>query len=430
MSKTDISIRETILGVLKAKDFSNKGYIHSSDFRTSLSDLGYPFGSSVVEDILISCVVDAKGNINYTTLERDLVRERNLMNASPVKRAVPATSNGTSPQPWRSDIVHKEKLKAEKQAKLIQEHQNILSNAYKKFTCHQVSGDQLTSFVESLGIIITNNFKTLLRTSTTGEFTFGEFLKSLVCYDNTKSVNGGDSIGAGSKTTAELAAERARPVNNIVHSMDGDSSTIFSPQKRLIVTPKYSHLEDNHKGTRRLLADSKNFFKSSEGVKDAVFGGDCGDDSGTLLSYSQSFLQTGQGLPTQFNYNSEQKLIREQVLAALRKLDSAELSLSEFQDKMCQMGIELPETVHTYLVRGQHSGMLDLRKCVQVLDSTIFKVQAQEGVPPEALQQAKDQLMSAMKSKGNSAISGFARIFYMMDTDGSQGLSYSEFRQV
>ena len=64
------------------------------------------------------------------------------------------------------------------------------------------------------------------------------------------------------------------------------------------------------------------------------------------------------------------------------------------------MGIELPETVHTYLVCRQHSGMLDLRKCVQVLDSTIFKIQAQQGIAPEQVEQAKAQLMQAMSEKG------------------------------
>ena len=67
-TNTDLSIRETILGVLKAKDIEKSGVIHTSDFRSALSDLGFPYGSKVVENILVHCKLDANGNIDFNLL--------------------------------------------------------------------------------------------------------------------------------------------------------------------------------------------------------------------------------------------------------------------------------------------------------------------------------------------------------------------------
>ena len=43
--------------------------MHSSDFRNTIVDLGFPFGSPVVENILVHCNLDTAGNINFQGLE-------------------------------------------------------------------------------------------------------------------------------------------------------------------------------------------------------------------------------------------------------------------------------------------------------------------------------------------------------------------------
>ena len=39
-ANTDLAIRETILGVLKAKDIEGRGILHTSDFKSAITDLG------------------------------------------------------------------------------------------------------------------------------------------------------------------------------------------------------------------------------------------------------------------------------------------------------------------------------------------------------------------------------------------------------
>jgi hypothetical protein len=97
----DLPIRETILGIIKSKDKLGKSVIHSSDFRNAVMDLGFSMGMPVIENMLIYCKIDATGNLDYSDLERELVRERRIYNASAKNDQLPvSTSQGVAPKPW------------------------------------------------------------------------------------------------------------------------------------------------------------------------------------------------------------------------------------------------------------------------------------------------------------------------------------------
>jgi hypothetical protein len=97
----DLPIRETILGIIKSKDKSGAYVIHSSDFRNAVLDLGFSMGSAIIENILIYCKIDNNGNLDYSNLERELIRERRILNSSnkPEQKIV-STSQGTPSKPW------------------------------------------------------------------------------------------------------------------------------------------------------------------------------------------------------------------------------------------------------------------------------------------------------------------------------------------
>lgn len=71
---SDLSIRETILGVIKSRDLNNEGVIHTSDFRSAVADLGFAFGDPLIENILVHCVVNSDGFVDFNGLERELAR--------------------------------------------------------------------------------------------------------------------------------------------------------------------------------------------------------------------------------------------------------------------------------------------------------------------------------------------------------------------
>jgi hypothetical protein len=83
--------------------------------------------------------------------------------------------------------------------------------------------------------------------------------------------------------------------------------------------------------------------------------------------------QGSQPINTTIGYSSEQKMLREQVLAALRKLEGGEITVIEFEDMIYQMGIELPEVLVKHLRQNQMSGQLDWTLCVRNLDAHVFK---------------------------------------------------------
>jgi hypothetical protein len=107
-------------------------------------------------------------------------------------------------------------------------------------------------------------------------------------------------------------------------------------------------------------------------------------------------------LPDQreLSYTSEQKLLREQVLAALRKLDAGEISVVEFLDIIFAMGIELPEGVLKQLKLQQQSGLLDWRACVHELDGYVFKHRSlEDNTPYEMVAVAMQKLKSALSGQ-------------------------------
>jgi hypothetical protein len=129
-------------------------------------------------------------------------------------------------------------------------------------------------------------------------------------------------------------------------------------------------------------------------------------------------------------YTSEQKMLREQVLASLRKLDSGEFTRVEFQDKIFTMGIELPEKVLKLLKLQEQTGLLDWSGCVKELDGYVFKhVSMQNKESTGTIMSAKKRLENAIFSHESfDPLTTLLQIFQSSDTDKSGDLCYSEFK--
>lgn len=408
----DLIIKETILGVLKARDYEGDGVIHSSDFRMALSDLGFEMGSRIVEDILVLCKVDSHGNLDFSTLEHELVRSRRVLNSTASPAKPPPTSAGAQPKPWRADIVHDQKLKAERQKKLVQEFRPQIQDAFQKYARGTLSGDDLKSYIQSMGIEITRDFLSRTRINSTGDMTFAELVKSLISYDSNSNGTADPGFGAGG------------PLGGFVNS--GQSN-----RKRVDWNKCKGQLEapDPVIKPGRRPAETETVLRASKGVKDAVFSSV--KDSTDFTTVSALHQASGQGYNSQVRYTTEQKVIREQVLAALRKLAAGELSMQEFHKIVFNMGIELPEVVVTLLERSLHTGHLEMHKVVQLLDGAVFKVLAAENViDPAEIERIKADFMKKLQSKGSGSIASLAKLFAESDRDGNGVLSFSEFKNL
>jgi hypothetical protein len=123
----------------------------------------------------------------------------------------------------------------------------------------------------------------------------------------------------------------------------------------------------------------------------------------TLLCYTipNNYPGGHQGtnpISTMVEYSSEQKMLREQILAALRKLEKTEITVIEFEDMIYQMGIEFPDILVKHLRQYQLSGLLDWTLCVRSLDAHVFKSKLLTDQPDvKDIQNIKGRLLCALK---------------------------------
>lgn len=429
-SSSSLQLREMLLGVLKARDIDNRGVIHTSDFKAALNDLGLLMGSQEVEDILIHCRIGMDGSIDFKKLESELKLERQVYNSRhKPKKNVPKTSTGSSEAPWRADIAHKEKLLAEKQTKLIFAHKDEVHDIYNKFTHGEISVDDTISALETIDIVATKAFRTLVRQSGGSlllpDISFAEFKRALNTSDvsSTNSNTNNPDYSAGSTAgkifgkEQPMFASRKRIDQNLREALQRTTNEveIAKPVKKLV-------MEVNEKGEQRTK------FRSSTAIKDSIF-----YDKGPsfLLSTNQLNMQTGyMGEEVDIKYTSEQKFLREQILAAMRKLDGSTISLSDFVDKVYEIGFSIPDELLNELKKTSGSGKIDWNRCVKLLDANVFKIKAlEERVSAEDVAHSKQMLIDALRSKGHESLSELLRCFDSMDTNKDRVLSLNEFRQ-
>ena len=158
-----LSIKESLLGLLQSRDIDGSGIIHSSDFKACIDDLELKMGDPIVQSLLVYCTIDTKGSINFGNLGRALQTERELLKKQSYKPHVATTSQATPSQPWRSDKVHQQKVERENSVKLLQTHRVDIQQAYQQYVGNTATEEEFVNYIISLGIAPTQNFQHLLR---------------------------------------------------------------------------------------------------------------------------------------------------------------------------------------------------------------------------------------------------------------------------
>jgi Ca2+-binding EF-hand superfamily protein len=441
----DLAIRETILGIIKAKDRTgNKKTIHSSDFRNAIMDLGFSMGSPIIENILIFCKLDGSGNLDYSELERELTRERRIYNST-YKQEQPAVSSsqGVVSKPWRGDKIHTARVESEKQLLAITEYSSEINQIYNLLSHHEMNPSQAIQELEELEIYPTKEFLRIIQDMMINPIPYADFIRSLTRYSSQKggsaTVVGGEGRNeevpaGGFRIRTELSGEtigtqrkRSTGVNTAFH----ESAGFFEEQKP--------------RSYRKMVSSSDNpsvndkvIFKNKE-IKNLLFFD--GDNNGTvpLLSHNQEDMVTGNtgkrnlrnenGNGTTATYNIEQRLQREQVSAALRKLDTGMITMDDFQDMLFSLGIDIPEDFMSEIRRGVVSGRLDVRKFMKMLDANIFKSSVIDTVVNDNVASlAAKKFRENILTKGFEAFNNLSLIFKEIDENNDGKLTFSEFK--
>lgn len=435
----ELSIRETILGMMKTRDVLGVGKIHTSDFRAMANDLGYPLGHQVIENILVHCVINSEGLIDFSGIEREFARERRLVSANANKKdhMRQLTSFSTPAHPWRADVVHKQKMQSERQGRLLQEFQTEVSAHFQQFAAGKLSEENFVQYIQSLGIVPTKSLLELLRKNRSTDIQYSEFMRSLINYDpsnrmiDTSKPAGGapnlmvsDKNGQREEITAGLFYSRKRMDLKKKTEMRIGSDDPMRSGKRLVQNLSTNDVALTAGGMHQ-------FFKNSEQIRSIIVDQ---NEPISMLSTAQIDMRRGKLgkniKAEKIAYSSEQRILREQVLAALRKLDAGQLSTVEFQDKMFTMGVDLPDAVLRELQQYVQSGLLNWSACVQALDDYVFKhksiMDVDSGADEEA-EEYRQQMIEAVKDRGPSGFTELSLLFNEMDEDHSGKLSYGEF---
>eukprot|EP01038_Epipyxis_sp_PR26KG_P010986 gene10986-14759_t len=449
-TNTDLSIRETILGVLKAKDIEKSGVIHTSDFRSALSDLGFPYGSKVVENILVHCKLDANGNIDFNQLENALSHERKVYNTQSAIKSSTSIKTSTSStavlKPWRADEAHQQKVSSEIQSRNIQENRVAVNEIFRKVSHHEIDTDSTIYQLSILNINPTPEFLRLIKSSEYQDITLPDFIKSLTNSNNNNNLNpfNGQSAGAVPNRSQSIATN------------DADNRDIFIARKRSSVQSSNRNTSIILGGGMNDLSKEKTSLKMNSfsdianfrnnNIKESLFS-ENNEKTLPLFTHSQSQMLIGTldkkvlgkesknniaNLPVRFN--SEHRLQREQVLAAIRKLDSSELSFSDFQDKLFSIGFELPEYLLKSIRNQIDAGGIDWSKLVGQLDASVFKVNAiDEQLQPEVVNQVRQKFVDAVIKQSQESgtldsLINLTQIFRKIDTNNDETLSLIEFK--
>lgn len=458
----DLLIRETILGILKSRDINGSYSIHASEFRKAITDLGIPWGSPVVENILVLCKNNGDGNIDFSNLEHELSRERRARNIQNQRDKVlhsnhqTMTSKGAPTAPWNPDVAHKIKISVEKQSKLLKDYTQELLEIYKRLSNKEISADQVMISVQKYGIKPTRSFINVISHA---ELSFKEFMRSLANYDdsidnaekNVLSRQAGVSIQDRQpkdvfQEDEGLFLERKRNVwhrGSKITLQDNPDSANLAKMLGMSLNTGFSTV-NNYDGTSvvtmsdpKVLSDERAARKDTKAFKDTLFFDS--QAAPALLSHAQEQMMVGAGASSRngqeggvgkglISYNCNHKMLREQILAALRKLDSTEISVADFQERMYLLGLNIPDAVLLELRRINQCGSLDYKKCVQLLDNTLFKVTAlYDTVPIEEIDRLKNILKSTILRSSDTSITKLHTLFCKIDEDNSNTLSFNEF---
>ena len=129
--------------------------------------------------------------------------------------------------------------------------------------------------------------------------------------------------------------------------------------------------------------------------------------SGPRVKYVSSMKQDmAQGINQQSTsgLSSDQKVLRQQIYAAIRRMDSGELSASQFKDRMMQIGIEIPPEIIKMLMDHNSSGSAKFNTFAAAFERLLEQREAEVVNTDDTPETVLPRLAEELRSRGQLLI--------------------------
>jgi len=438
---TELAMKEMLLGAMRSKDLDGAEILHASDFRTAVAHLGMPMGHAVVEEVLMHCNVSADdGSIDFSELAFELQVQRKTLNEQLArekreKQVFYQSSQAVADaDPFARREEQENRVKTDKFTLLLVEYRAEINEIFRDYSNHQITPKEVMQMLGAYGIYPNHRFKLIIEDHRQGEdLSFRDFYAALSSYNPYETLasdtraaghcmndTGKFSINAHAKSESERLFQRQIKRTNIMsrklqqERSDAEGTPAARRREKLFEDQNPSGDAALYKDSSRIMAALKPF----------------NNDPSMMLTHNKAQMISGvTGSASVIKYNVETKMTREQVLAALRRLDGGTISVVEFERKMYEIGIEIEPLLLKRIRDSLKTGKLDYRGVVAALDTQVFHAKAMDSaVKPEDMAEIKRKVSACLKERaGINGLNTMSSLFRRFDDDSNGLLSYNEF---
>lgn len=441
---THLAMREALYGSLCKKDIGN-GVIHSSDFRKAVVELGLPLGHAIVEDVLVYCKIDSdKGTMDFTELAKELERRRHKFNeAQIIKRKndikpIDSSAVGSlisKSEHWRAQQEHEKRQEIARYNLKLGKYRPEINAIFTKYANHELAPLEVIQALEDeVGITPNRHFELLIEDHRAkDDLTFRQFLNGLYKYDPDENIKDIRDRPAGSTNAATGLHHLQQTSENLTHKpikrtnlearrsmqarSDMDGAKTFSGKREAMLNDVNPYRD-------------KGLYTDSAQVKKALLRQNTSKEM--MMTHNQHQMYAGvKGEELDIQFNVEMKLLREQVLAGLRKLDAGDFTISDFQSKIYDLGLHMEPIILKNLKDQLVAGRLNWKNIIHLFDATIFRKKAIYDKPEKSeVERVREKFLTLLHDiYGHGAFVELISLFHIVDEDNSHNLSFFEFKK-